>query len=155
MKKCKKCGIEKEKCEENFYRRTPGGTFESICKKCRYEGARNLAKTKPDQYKKVRQKYYLKNREKIKEASKKWRQGNKERFKKIHNKSHLKHPLKRCARKLLNYHIKKGNINRPDVCGKCFKNYRIQAHHDDYSKPLEVRWLCSKCHVMEHYTKRE
>jgi hypothetical protein len=26
----------------------------------------------------------------------------------------------------------------------------VQAHHDDYSKPLEVRWLCKKHHWQEH-----
>ncbi len=29
-----------------------------------------------------------------------------------------------------------------EVCGKM----KSQAHHNDYSKPLEVRWLCPKHH---------
>jgi len=41
-------------------------------------------------------------------------------------------------------------VKKPcEVCGAI---NRIEAHHEDYSKPLEVRWLCMKHHKMEHRT---
>lgn len=30
----------------------------------------------------------------------------------------------------------------------------VDAHHDDYSKPLEVRWLCRKHHQSHHRNER-
>lgn len=30
-----------------------------------------------------------------------------------------------------------------------------QAHHDDYTKPLEVRALCRKCHGAQHYPEAQ
>ena len=33
-----------------------------------------------------------------------------------------------------------------EVCGEI----NAQAHHDDYSKPLEIRWLCSWHHAEHH-----
>ena len=33
-----------------------------------------------------------------------------------------------------------------EVCGSA----KVEAHHDDYSKPLEVRWLCRMHHLVHH-----
>lgn len=35
---------------------------------------------------------------------------------------------------------------RPETCSKCYEGETIQAHHEDYTKPLEVDWLCPMCH---------
>ena len=35
-------------------------------------------------------------------------------------------------------------------CEICCTNIDVQAHHDDYNKPLDVRWLCRKHHREHH-----
>jgi len=35
-------------------------------------------------------------------------------------------------------------------CEVCGTTQNVHAHHDDYKKPLEVRWLCAKDHVAWH-----
>ena len=34
-------------------------------------------------------------------------------------------------------------------CEKCGK-IKVEAHHEDYYKPLEVKWLCVKHHAERH-----
>ena len=57
-------------------------------------------------------------------------------------------PAARLAHSRINRAIRDGKITRQpcEVCG----NPRTHAHHDDYSKPLDVRWLCPKCHGIHH-----
>lgn len=38
----------------------------------------------------------------------------------------------------------------PLPCEICGSTERIQAHHFDYSKPLEIIWLCEKHHKQRH-----
>lgn len=53
----------------------------------------------------------------------------------------------RSAQSLLAYHVKKGNIRKPTECEQCGKSEcAIEGAHYDYSRPLDVRWLCVPCH---------
>lgn len=72
-----------------------------------------------------------------------------------HDKSIKKHIIKRHARFKLNYEIKNGNILKPNNCFKYLKICVPEGHHPDYSKPLEVDWLCKDCHRLEHRKLRD
>lgn len=57
---------------------------------------------------------------------------------------------KRSATQELKYEIDQGNITRPENCSVCDKVCKVHGHHPDYDKPLDVVWLCPKCHKQEH-----
>lgn len=46
--------------------------------------------------------------------------------------------------------IDRGELVKPDKCSECGTEGRIDGHHEDYSKPLEVMWLCGECHRKRH-----
>lgn len=55
-------------------------------------------------------------------------------------------------------HLKAKKIHRPDKCENCGRPFYlcnngrsgIQAHHCDYNRPLDIVWLCRKCHYEWH-----
>lgn len=64
------------------------------------------------------------------------------------------HPLndeqkfKNNVRRKTNMRIKRGLLI-PYPCEVC-SEVKVQAHHDDYNKPYEIRWLCIKHHMEYH-----
>jgi ribosomal protein S27AE len=58
------------------------------------------------------------------------------------------------ARSKLRYAVWSGKITKPSVCDDCGSGSNIQGHHDDYSQPLAVRWLCATCHAAVHAAER-
>jgi hypothetical protein len=50
------------------------------------------------------------------------------------------------ARSLVNMRIRRGTMVKPMVCEECNSGGKLEAHHDDYTRPAEVRWLCKSCH---------
>lgn len=111
--------------------------------------------------------YYLRNKQKFIEKAEEWRRENidkarknvRERMRavrhtpegrayqrKIDQMMREKYPKRRAARDAVNKAIKDGVLIRPEYCELCKMKCPIHAHHPDYSKQLEVQWLCVGCH---------
>jgi hypothetical protein len=54
------------------------------------------------------------------------------------------------AHSAVSYAVSRGGLVRPDACSDCGLEGRIHGHHEDYSKPLDVVWLCPRCHKKRH-----
>lgn len=94
-------------------------------------------------------------RSECKDCKREWdKKYNKTSERKIYNariqKQNRQDPLKRLklkARMATNWAIKTGKLKRlPCECG----NPKTEAHHKDYSKPMDVLWLCKPCHWKHH-----
>lgn len=59
------------------------------------------------------------------------------------------HPEKRIAHQAVQSAIRNGSLAKMP-CEVCGTTERIHAHHDDYSKPLDVNWLCHSHHMERH-----
>lgn len=60
-----------------------------------------------------------------------------------------KHPEAKSAHRAIQRALRKGTLVRPDRCSQCGLTCKPEAHHPDYSKWLEVIWLCRPCHLAE------
>jgi hypothetical protein len=118
-------------------------------------------------------KWRKENPEEAKEAAEKykaWRLANPDRRKQSRDKWNESHPAlvrvyarkankkwskanldKRNANLLVHRAIEKGLLIKGTKCQRCgMDNCVICAHHQDYSKPLDVDWVCHKCHSIIH-----
>ena len=79
-----------------------------------------------------------------------WRKGKPHYFGNSSNEYKARNPEKRRAHRAVEKALLRGEIVRQpcSICG----NTKADAHHDDYSKPLDVIWFC-RLHHAEHHVK--
>jgi len=64
------------------------------------------------------------------------------------------HPERVRAMSKLNAAINTGKVVKPEFCEDCGRQTRLSGHHEDYSLPLKVIWLCASCHKLRHPTSK-
>jgi hypothetical protein len=55
------------------------------------------------------------------------------------------------ARAYANVYQRRGKLV-PKPCEDCGSE-KVEKHHADYSKPIDVTWLCRRCHYKRHWGK--
>lgn len=98
----------------------------TYCRVCKNQIVREYVETNPDWNRRRSQRYYTRHKTEIIARVSSRSPDKTKAYRVVHNAKLLKQPC--------------------EVCG----NPNSIAHHDDYSKPLEVRWLCHTCHNRLH-----
>jgi hypothetical protein len=122
---CGKCG------GTEYYERHEDGYLSKRCKKCHHKRVaryRRARRTKYAEYQRARRK----------------RTGNKY----YSSEWYAKNRDKVSARGAVYRALRDGKLKRMP-CENCGAS-QTQAHHHDYSKKLDIRWLCSACHGLTH-----
>lgn len=130
---CAECGRDLPLTEYNKHTKSKDG-LQQRCRECF------------SRYNKIR---YQENKDKVKAAVKKYREENPDKVYRMRVARCEKAPTRMNANKVIESAVKSGVVENPGVCFGCgckAGEHRIEAHHHDYSKPLDVVWLCTPCH---------
>lgn len=103
-------------------------------------------------------KRYASNREKFKADVKRYKEGNPQTVLATRLKTCAEKPTHRNAYRVVEAALKAGELVNPQVCFGCGckpPEHRIEAHHHDYARPLDIVWLCAPCHRRMDARRRE
>jgi hypothetical protein len=143
-KTCKVCSATDESTE--FY-----AGVSNRCKECHKEFVRKNRKEMADYYREY-DAMRFQNDPRVRERHRRYQQTETGKASMLESRKKWvsKNPEKRAAHIILGNRIRSGEIVKPDKCEQCGCGGRLHGHHHDYSKPLEVEWLCQNCHVTRH-----
>lgn len=152
MRTCNRCKEEKDLTDFYKHKKMKEG-YLNICKDCKREYAK-------EQFHKnmLNPKWAAKEKERTRERNKrlnytqKYKAKTEEQKKKVNEYKKRwikKNPEKRRAHVMVGNALRSGKLIRQtcEICG----DKKTHAHHEDYTKPLDVIWLCSKHHREVHF----
>lgn len=147
---CRVCGVTSDAAE--FYK-----GLNTRCKECHKQKVRDNRAERADYYR-TYDAYRYQHDPKVKKRHRRYAQTEegKASLKAAREKWINENAEKRACHMILNNAVRDGRAIKPDACQSCGKtNCRVEGHHHDYTKPLDVEWLCRSCHVAEHRKQDE
>jgi len=145
-KVCTKCGQSKPLGEFYVDPRYRFGV-RSRCKVCLAAENRDYDRRHPEVMRASSMRYLQKDPDGFRERARQKYAANVEAVRAKVRERKLAEPEKWRARNAVSNGLRDGRILKPDECSVCGRSdLRIEAHHEDYMRPLDVTWLCSACH---------
>lgn len=146
-RQCKICGSSSK--EKDFY---SGVT--SRCKDCHKEMVKKNRDEKSDYYREYDKKRFSED-PRVRERHIRYKKTDAGKAALIRGRKKWinKNPEARAAHLILGNAVRSGRLDKPSDCSSCGCTPRrrdLHAHHEDYAKPIDVIWLCSKCHSKRH-----
>jgi len=149
-KVCTCCGVEKDLHSEFYIHPKMADGYYNQCKECIKSRVKQHRVDNDHVREYDRNRYYNdpNRREYTKAQRKIWLQDNKEKRIEQNKNWQERHPEKRAAHIIVGNALRSKKLQKTPcvVCG----NLKSEAHHEDYSKPLEVIWLCRMHHMERH-----
>lgn len=142
LRRCKSCGRHQD--ATGFYE-----SNRSRCKECVKKDVRDNRADNIDYYRSYDRKRYRENDHR-KEAARKSANSPAGKASQDRSRERAKGTPERRARSAVGNAIRDGRLERGTECFFCGGDTRLQAHHHDYSRPLDVFWLCASCHGKLH-----
>ena len=153
-KVCKACGCEKPATE--FTRKKPAKDgLQTCCKPCRAAEQRAYRLAHPEQVSETLRRYREKRSPGGNWLAKKTPEERRAIHRERSRKRRALYPLQASAWRKVETAVKWGKLKRPAACEACGKAGAVEAHHDDYTKPLDVKWLCDPCHGKADVQRRK
>ena len=133
-KHCVSCDMTKSVLQFHVSRAESDG-LSSKCKECACAASR---------------KYSADHAESKAASDRAWRTANPDKVAECAKRMNILYPEKRTARVAVSNAVRDGRLVKPNQCSVCGGKGSPEAHHPEYGKPLEVVWMCRKCHRSLH-----
>lgn len=151
-KSCIRCGSIKPYTLDYFVKSTQHKSgLTSACRTCCSAAVAASRSKKRELYNERDRLRHAANRNAILERKRVDYTNNKEKYAARRKANKIKYPEREAARKKLHQALISGLVMKWPACAapNCDSN-SVEAHHPDYSKPLDVVWLCKGCHRKAH-----
>ena len=149
MKVCRECNQEKPLTEFYKHAKMADGhlnkCIECVKKRVSKHREANLEKIRAYDKKRGNLPHRIKARQEYTKT-----EAGKQARKKANAVQKKRYPMAYAAYVITSNAVRDGNLIQAKNCSVCNSTEKIEGHHDDYTKPLSIRWLCNKCHHEWH-----